>query len=56
MVGFAFFIVATLTLVVGDPFWNIYFIWFGWFIALPVAIIALVWRSVRRGHVLRSSG
>jgi hypothetical protein len=34
--------------VVGDPFWNLFFIWFGWFIALPAAVVALIWRRARR--------
>lgn len=48
MVGFACFIIATLMVVIGDPFWNLFFIWFGWFIALPAAVVALIWRRARR--------
>ena len=40
MVGFVCFIIATLMVVIGDPFWNLYFIWSGWFIALPVAVVS----------------
>ena len=48
MAGFAAFAIAVLMIIVGDPIWNLYFIAFGFFIALPVAIAALVWRRARR--------
>ena len=48
IVGFALFAIAVLMLIVGDPIWNLYFIGFGFFIALPAAVVALIWRQVRR--------
>lgn len=48
IVGFALFAIAVLMIIVGDPIWNIYFIGFGFFIALPVAVMALIWRQLRR--------
>jgi hypothetical protein len=34
-------VISVLMVVVGDPFWNIYFIWFGFFVALPVGLVAV---------------
>jgi hypothetical protein len=48
IVGFAISAIAVLMLIVGDPIWNIFFIGFGFLVALPVAVVALIWRQVRR--------
>jgi hypothetical protein len=44
------FVVSITTMVLGDPFWNLYLVAFGLFVAAPVGVVAamLLFWSRRR--------
>jgi hypothetical protein len=49
------FVASIATIIVGDPLWNFFFIFFAWFVAVPVGVVTavLLIRSRRRPQALR---
>jgi hypothetical protein len=43
------FVASWATIVIGDPLWNLWFIFFAWFVAAPVGVVTVVlWLMSRR--------